>query len=108
MLMIGGPRHGSDIPVDDATRSYVDIVSATTYHRRRFVRVFPHPVTGQPAHAFAQELLVHESVPGHVQAQMGVADLLIARWFREEGTEVPLDQAPGLTPTTASQEGPTS
>ncbi|MEU7174686.1 MULTISPECIES: hypothetical protein [Micromonospora] len=106
MLMIGGPRHGGDIPVDDATRSYVDIVSATTYHRRRFVRVFPHPVTGQPAHAFAQELLVHESVPDHVHAQMGVADLLIARWFREQGTEVPLDQAPGLAPS--PQEGPAS
>ena len=104
--MVGGPRHGNDIPLDDQARTFVDIVSATTYHRRRFVRVFPHPVTGKPAHAFAQELLVHESVPDHVQAQMGVADLLIARWFREEGTEVPLDQIPGAQ--TPPQEGPAS
>lgn len=101
MLMVGGPRHGNDVPMADDALTFVDMVSATTYHRKRLVKVFPHPLTGRPQNAFTQEVLVHETVASHQAVQLGVGDILATRWFREEGTEVPVevrevdaDQAP--------------
>ncbi|AYF32039.1 hypothetical protein CSH63_32305 [Micromonospora tulbaghiae] len=85
MLMIGGPRHGGDIPADGAIGSYVDLVSATAHYRRRFVRVFTDPVTGRPANAYAQELLVHESIPNQAHARP---------WFRYPSPETPSQEGP--------------
>lgn len=95
MLLVGGPRHGNDVPMADEAQTFVDVASATTYYRRRLMRMFAHPLTGKPAHVFAQEVLVHESVHDQVQLQLGIGEILVARWFREEGTEVPLEQVTG-------------
>ena len=104
MLAIGGPRHGNDIPMDDNAETFVDFASSTTYHRKRLLRAFTHPLTGRPAHLFTQEVLVHEAVRDQVQLQLGLGDILAARWFREEGTEVPLEQ-PINGAQTPPQEG---
>ncbi|MBM0256360.1 hypothetical protein [Micromonospora sp. 4G55] len=109
MLLIGGPRHGNDVPIDDTAQTFVDVASATTYTRRRILQAFPHALTGKTAHLFAQEVLVHETVRDQVQMQLGIGDILVSRWFREEGTEVPPDQWPGAQAAqTPPTEGPTA
>lgn len=107
MLMIGGPRHGNDVPLDDDAQSFVDFASGTTYYRRRLVRMFAHPLTGKPAHAFAQEVLIHESVRDQVQMQLGIGEILVARWFREEGTELELDEQGAPKAPQTTDEGTT-
>lgn len=105
VLLIGGPRHGNDVPMADSAQTFVDVASATTYHRKRLLRVFPHPLTGKPAHAFAQEVLIHESLRDQIHMQLGLSDILTARWFREEGTELPIEQVTGAQAPQTPDEG---
>lgn len=96
LLFVGGPQHGQEFNVADDRNSWVDVLSATTYYRRRIVR----PITNEKG--LVVFVMAHESLhPVHLQAL--IADVLVTRWFKEAGTEVSIEARPGAAPPPGPQ-----
>jgi hypothetical protein len=90
--LLGGTRHGTTVEVTAGTSTWVDLLSASTYHRARFpyVAVDPaNPRSRMLRKGYTAEVLVHEDIYNDPHAaRVWLQSLALIRWFEQYGRSV--------------------
>lgn len=103
ILLIGGPRHGTTVQLKPGNQIYVDLRSGTSYTLQTFARPMIGPL-GVVNGAKAHDVLIMDGMLGgrtfaeanvrRQKVQQLIADVIVGRWFANEGYDVPIQTMP--------------
>lgn len=85
--LLGGPRHGEEVWVDEDAPTFYDLRSGTTYEIRDFARAPISPITGQQdlERAIGRFTFVHESITDLPTGWAALHDYLAGKWVTDGG-----------------------